>query len=57
MKTFFSNAAVHVVVVAIFGILTQWLTSSGVATVTVSTIVHTIYEAYLSYTTPATPTA
>lgn len=54
MKAFFSNSFVHIVIVFGFGLLTQWLTGSGVATLTVGTAVHSLYEAILSYTAPAT---
>jgi hypothetical protein len=50
IKKFFNNAFVHVVIVAIFGIFTQWLTSNAYDTLTVGTVVHAVYELILSYT-------
>ena len=44
LKSFLSNTKVHVVVVLLFGLLTQYVTSNGWDTLTVGTIVHIIGE-------------
>jgi hypothetical protein len=54
MKSFLNNAFVHVLVVAIFTVGTQMLTSNGWDSLTVGTIVHAVYEYILSQTSVGT---
>lgn len=50
MKSFFSNTIVHVIIVGIFGLATQLLTTNGYDSLTIGVIVHGIYEWVLAKT-------
>lgn len=44
IKAVLNNTVVHVIVVAISGIITQWISSSPVGSITVATIIHSALE-------------
>jgi hypothetical protein len=48
MKAFINNTWIHVIVVGLFGLVTQIITANGVYTLTVGTIVHSLLEWYNS---------
>lgn len=50
MKNLVNNAFVHVVIVGLFSLLTQYLTSNAYDSLTVGVVVHAAYEWILAYT-------
>lgn len=44
LKAVLNNTVVHIIIVTLSGILTQWLSSSAVGSLTVTTIVHSALE-------------